>query len=144
MSKIAFAPIFTRRAIEVAAEFCFTLVAVNGPRAKVSLLCCCCAVFTTDAPDVYVLIMKTLIRKCTEKGVIFQLGACVICFFLRPWVVKLQVARRCVDWSAKDCICNNGILYVVLSTALPELLDSTLILLRESKFIEDLFRIVVL
>ena len=55
-------------------------------------------------------------------------------FFLTPWVGKLQVARKCVEWSAKDCICNNGILYIVLSTPLPELLDSTLILLRESKF----------
>ena len=77
--------------------------------------------------------MKTLIRKCTEKGVIFQLGARVICF-LRPLAGKLQVARKCVEWSAKDCICNNGILYTVQSTPLPELLDSTLILLRESKF----------
>ena len=134
MSKIVFAPIYLRGAIEVAAEFCFTLVAVNGPRAKVSMLRCCSAVFTTDAPDVYVLIMKTLIRKCTEKGVIFQLVVGVICFFLRPWVGKLQVARRRVEWSAKDCICNKGILYIILSTPLPELLDSTLILLRESKF----------
>ena len=47
---------------------------------------------------------------------------------------KLQVARKCVEWSAKDYISNNGILYIVLSTALAELLDSTLILLRESKF----------
>ena len=30
---------------------------------------------------------------------------------------KLQVARRCVEWSAKDCICNNGIIYIILSTA---------------------------
>ena len=80
-SKIVFAPIYTRRAIEVVAEICFTLAAVNGPRAKVSLLCCCCAVFTTDAPDVYVLIMKTLTRKCTEKVVIFQLAERVICYF---------------------------------------------------------------
>ena len=49
-------------------------------------------------------------------------------------VGKLQVARRCVEWSAKDCICNNGILYIVQSTPLPELLDSTLVLLRQSKF----------
>ena len=33
LSKIVFAPIYTRGDIEVAAEFCFTLVAVNGPRA---------------------------------------------------------------------------------------------------------------
>ena len=71
LSKTVFAPIYTRGAIEVAAEFCFTLVAVTGPRAKASQLCCCCAVFTTDAPDDYVLIMKTLIQKRTEKVVIF-------------------------------------------------------------------------
>ena len=47
---------------------------------------------------------------------------------------KLQVACNCVEWSAKDCICNNGILYIVQSTPLPELLDSTLVLLRQSKF----------
>ena len=62
LSKIVFAPIYTRGVIEVAAEFCFILVAVNGARAKVSLLWCCCAVFTTDAPDYYVLIIKTLIQ----------------------------------------------------------------------------------
>ena len=38
--------------------------------------------------------------------------------FLRPWVRKFQVARSCVDWSAKDCICNNGILYIVQSAQL--------------------------
>ena len=39
-------------------------------------------------------------------------------FFLRPWVGKLQVAFRCVEWSAKDCICNNGILCLVQSAQL--------------------------
>ena len=71
LSKTVFAPIYTRGAIEVAAEFCFTLVAVTGPRAKASQLGCYCVVFTTDAPDDYVLIMKTLIQKRTEKVVIF-------------------------------------------------------------------------
>ena len=81
------------------------------------LLLLCSSHNWCPSPDVYVLIMKTLIRKCTEKGVLFQLGAGVICF-LRPWVGKLQVARRCVEWSTKDCICNNGILYIVQSAQL--------------------------
>ena len=37
--------------------------------------------FDPPLPDVYVLIMKTLIRKCTEKVVIFQLVARVINLF---------------------------------------------------------------
>ena len=31
---------------------------------------------------------------------------------------ELQVARRCVEWSAKDCICNNDILYTFQSAQL--------------------------
>ena len=54
--------------------------------------------------------------------------------FLRPWVRKFQVARSCVDWSAKDCICINGILYIVqrfgsslfLHNALPRLGEQVL------------------